>query len=104
MEEARWGFPDGIEVVHAADARNAGPYLDEPVPALVIVDLRAGNAGGFDMARQMADVANLKAVPVFLLLQREHDAWLAKQAGAALYRIKPIDTSDLVADALSLLS
>ena len=56
------------------------------------------------MARQMGEVADLKDVPVFILLQREHDAWLAKQAGAALYRTKPIDTTDLVADALSLIS
>jgi hypothetical protein len=39
-----------------------------------------------------------------MLLDRDQDRWLAQQAGAKLIRTKPIDTSDLVADALSLLN
>ena len=73
-------------------------------PALVIVDLRSGNAGGFVVARELDQVEKLRDVPVYMLLQRPHDAWIAKQAGADLYRTKPVNTGDLVADALSLIA
>jgi DNA-binding response OmpR family regulator len=70
----------------------------------VIVDLRSGNAGGFVVAKELDQVDRLRDVPVYMLLQRPQDGWLAEQAGANLYRTKPVDTGDLVADALSLIA
>ena len=103
LEETRYGFPGDIEVVHAQDAFDAAAILQGKPPAVVILDLRSGNAGGFATAREMDQVAELRDVPVLMLLQREQDSWLAEQAGAALYRTKPIETSALVSDALSLI-
>ncbi len=103
-EETRYGFPDEVEVVHAKDAFDAAGILAGRAPAMVILDLRSGNAGGFATAREMDQVPALKDVPVLMLLEREQDSWLAEQAGAALYRTKPVETSALVADALSLIN
>ncbi|MGH2806331.1 MAG: response regulator [Actinomycetota bacterium] len=103
-QEARFGFPDDFELCYATDARDARGALDGTQPALVIVDLRSGNAGGFVVARELDQVSKLADVPVLMLLQRPQDSWLAGQAGADLYRTKPIDTADLVADALSLIA
>ena len=103
IEEARYGFPEDIEVVHAKDAYDAAAILNGKRPAAVILDLRSGNAGGFATAREMDQVPELREVPVLMLLQRDQDSWLAEQAGAQLYRTKPIETSALVSDALSLI-
>ncbi len=103
IEEARYGLPDDLEVMNAPDALAAAPLLEEHPPALVIVDLRAGNAGGFALAKDMHQIAALREVPIYILLQRVQDRWLAEQAGADLYAIKPVETSALVADALSLI-
>ena len=101
--ETRYGFPDDIEIVHARDAFDAAGILQGKRPAAVILDLRSGNAGGFVTAREMDQVTELRDVPVLMILERDQDSWLANQAGAALYRTKPIETSALVADALSLI-
>ncbi len=103
-EETRYGFADDFEVVHADDAFDAAAVLKGRRPAVVILDLRSGNAGGFATAREMDQVTALKDIPVLMLLQREQDSWLATQAGAALYRTKPVETSTLIADALSLIN
>lgn len=102
-EETRYGFADEFEVVHANDAFDAAAILKGRRPSVVILDLRSGNAGGFATAREMDQVTELKDIPVLMLLQREQDSWLAAQAGAARYRTKPIETSVLVADTLSLI-
>lgn len=104
LEDARFGFPSHVEVTTASDATDAGQTLDELRPALVIVDQRTGSAGGFALARYMSQMKMLKDVPVLILLERDHDVWLAKQAGAALVRTKPITAEALATDALSLLS
>jgi len=104
LEDARFGFPSHVEVATASDATDAGEILDEFLPAVVVVDQRTGNAGGFALARYMSQMRALKDVPILILLEREQDAWLARQAGAALFRTKPITAECLAADALSLIS
>ena len=73
------------------------------VPELVLVDIQTGSAGGFSLARDMAQSPRLRAVPILMLLEREQDAWLSRQAGAIAYRVKPIDTDDLVRSVLELI-
>lgn len=103
-DEARFGFAPALGVALARDARDALEQMEGDVPSVVVIDLRTGSAGGFSLAKDMAQDPRLTAVPVMMLLDRDQDRWLAQQAGAKLIRTKPIDTSDLVADALSLLN
>lgn len=103
-DEARFGFAPGFGVALARDAREALEQMDVDVPSVVVVDLHTGSAGGFALAKAMDQDPRLSSVPVMMLLDRDQDRWLAQQAGAKLIRTKPIDTSDLVADALSLLN
>lgn len=103
-DEATYGFPSEVEVVLCEDATDALPYLDEGPPSLVIVALRTGNSGGFALTRDMSQRNDLKGVPVMILLEREQDEWLARQSGAALFRTKPLNPGELVADALDLMS
>lgn len=101
--EAEFGLP-GCEVTRVEEARAAWAAMRRFTPALVIVDLQTGSAGGFSLARDMAADPRLADVPVLLLLERPHDAWLASQAGAAAYRVKPLAAAELAAAAAELLA
>ena len=105
IEDVRFGFPAHLEVTLASNATEASEIMADRSlrPSVVVVDQRTGNAGGFALARQMAAVKALEDVPILVLLEREQDAWLAQQAGAAMYRTKPITAESLAADVLSLL-
>ncbi len=103
-DEARFGFSPTLEVALAREARDALQQMRADVPVVVIMDLHSGTAGGYALCKEMDQVPFLRDVPVLMLLDRDQDAWLARQAGAELVRTKPIDTSDLVADALSLIA
>ena len=104
LDDARFGFPSNAEVVTAADAREARELLEEFQPSVVVADLKTGSAGGFVVAREMSQMAALKDVPILILLDRDQDSWLAGQAGASMYRTKPVTAESLAADALSLVS
>ena len=103
-EEAKFGFPQEIDVELAWDAREALTLARAQIPSVVVVDIRTGSAGGFSLSRELKQVTALENVPVLMLLEREQDSWLAKQAGAVAYRTKPLDTTLLVEDALSLVA
>lgn len=95
--------PSGAEVELRLDARDAWQSMENRKPSLVVVDMQTGSAGGYGLCRDMAHSDRLKNVPVVILLERTQDAWLARQAGAALSRVKPIDAQGLFPDALELL-
>lgn len=102
-EEVSYGFPDDVEITLAEDAQDALIHLRDHVPDAVIVALRTGNSGGFALARDMSQRLALRDVPLFMLLEREQDAWLARQAGATIYRAEPLDPGALVAETMGLL-
>jgi two-component system cell cycle response regulator DivK len=99
-DEFKFGFPVETEVAFAADAREAWERMRDWTPSAVVVDLQTGSAGGFGLARDMADDPRLARVPVILLLERPQDAWLAKEAGASAYLVKPV-TANRVLRALA---
>lgn len=100
--EARFAFPDDFDVVVVGDARDAARELATWTPAVVIVDLLSGSAGGFALGRDMSQDRALAKVPILMLIDRPQDEWLAREAGAAAIRTKPIDTAELVVSALDL--
>ncbi len=102
QEEVKYAFPPNVRVILKEDARTALRAMDEIVPDAVVAVMRSGNAGGFSLAREMSQRVHLRDVPVLILLERVQDEWLAREAGAALIRTKPIEATDLVADTLSL--
>ena len=102
-EDATYSFPTGFEVVVADDSRDALRLMKTRRPALAIVDIKTGSAGGFNLTREMKLSQALENVPVLMLLERHQDSWLATQAGARKWRTKPVDGEDLVEEALQLL-
>ncbi len=102
QHDARYAFPEDFDVVVVHDARTALAELREWTPAVVVVDLLSGSAGGFALGRDMSQDRRLASVPMLMLIDRHQDEWLARQAGAGGIRTKPIDTAELVASALEL--
>lgn len=95
-DELRFGFGPNTDITLAIDAREASSKMNDSVPSAVVVDLQTGSAGGFGLARDMSEDSRLANVPVILLLERPQDAWLAKQAGASAYLVKPVTAGRLV--------
>jgi DNA-binding response OmpR family regulator len=100
---ARYGFAPDLEIEVVADAREALASMARAAPAVAVVDLQTGSAGGFALARDMHQSDRLKEVPILMLLERDQDSWLAKQAGANAIRVKPLGVAQLVADTLALI-
>lgn len=102
VDEARLGLPTEIEVSIARDAREAWALMQQKTPSAVIVDLQTGSAGGFALAKDMSTDARLANIPLLMLLERDQDEWIAKQAGASRIRKKG-DPSAILRDILELL-
>jgi DNA-binding response OmpR family regulator len=102
-DEVLYGFPDEVAVVIAEDSGSALDQMKVASPELVLVDIQTGNRGGFSLARDMAQLPSLRTVPIFMLLERTQDAWLARQAGATAHLVKPIETEELVRSVLDLI-
>jgi DNA-binding response OmpR family regulator len=78
--------------------------MKERQPSLVIVDLQTGSAGGFALSHDMDATERLGSIPVLMLLDREQDGWLAHQAGADSYMVKPVEAGTIVARVRELLA
>ncbi|MGI8773956.1 MAG: response regulator [Actinomycetota bacterium] len=102
-EEAAYAFPSEVEVVTIDNALAATMAMNERIPSVVISQIRTGHEGGFSLARHMSQHTALRGVPIFMLLERPQDEWLAGQAGATAWRTRPIDTSELVRITMELL-
>lgn len=74
------------------------PAVAEHRPDLVVVDLQIGNMGGIAVAIDLhleSSAGRLPEVPILLLLDREHDRFLAKRADADAELVKPVDPGTL---------
>ena len=95
-DELEYGFPADFDIDLATDAREAWAHMTDEAPEAVIVDLQTGSAGGYGLARDMSENTRLAQVPVVMLLERPQDQWLAKQAGAASWVVKPVSAEHLL--------
>lgn len=103
-EEATYSFPQDLDVKVAVDATEALRYMDLAPPEVAILEIRSGNSGGVAVAEEMSQREGLRDVPILMLLERPQDEWLAKGAGANATRVQPLEASDLVDEALSLIA
>jgi DNA-binding response OmpR family regulator len=104
LDDAEFGFPAHATVKTARDATEAQAMLEDWHPDVAVVDLQTGNAGGYSLALAMSQIRANKDIPLLMLLEREQDEWLARQAGAALIRTKPVSVETLADETLSLVS
>jgi DNA-binding response OmpR family regulator len=86
---------DVLEVTRGADVRDA---VRTQRPDLVILDMEIANMGGIAVAIDLhleASADRVPDVPILLLLDREHDRFLAKRASADAELVKPVDAATL---------
>jgi two-component system response regulator MprA len=84
-----------IEVTRGQDVRIA---VGEYAPDLVILDMQIANMGGIAAAIDLHLEAQAGRIPesrILLLLDREHDRFLAKRAAADAVLVKPVDAGTL---------
>ena len=98
------GLPAGFSLRLPEDAVDAERVMQSVTPAVVVVDIRTGNAGGFALARDMSHDARLQAIPILMLLERPQDEWLARTAGARTIRTRPVSIEKLARDIRDLAS
>ena len=98
-DQVRAAFVGPGQVVIAVDR---GQEVREAVathaPDLVVLDMQIGNQGGVATAIDLhleASADRLPWVPILLLLDREHDRFLAKRAAADAELVKPVDPGTL---------
>lgn len=68
-------------------------------PEIVVADEIASRAGAFALARALRDDVQPFTGVIVILLERKHDAWLARWSGADAWYVKPVDPFE-VADRL----
>jgi DNA-binding response OmpR family regulator len=68
-------------------------------PDVVVADELASRAGAFALARSLRDDNDPFHGVILIVLERRHDAWLAKWSGADAWFVKPVDPFE-VADRL----
>lgn len=71
-------------------------------PDMVIADQIASREGAFSLAKTLRDAADPYTGLIFILLERKHDAWLAKWSGADAWFVKPVDPFEIADRSLEL--
>ena len=83
------------EVLRVKAGADVLPVCKLKAPDLVVLDLQIGNMGGIATClavKQEQGAGRLPAFPVALLLDRSVDVFLAEEASADGWLIKPIDS------------
>ncbi len=86
--------PD-TSVARISDSHEIGNVADQLDADLVVLDLQIGSKGGvaacIDLRHDIA-MGRLDPTKVIMLLDRDADRWLARQADADGWLIKPLDS------------
>ena len=73
-------------------------------PEAIVADEIASRAGAFALARSLRDDDESYGGAIVILLERAHDAWLAKWSGADAWFVKPFDPFELADRVLELVT
>lgn len=73
-------------------------------PDVVVADEIASRAGAFALAKALRDDTDSYTGVIMILLERSHDAWLARWSGADAWFVRPVDPFELADRLLELVS
>src|SRR5262245_48698273 len=73
-------------------------------PDVIVADEIASRAGAFGLARTLRDDLDPYRGIIVILLERKHDAWLARWSGADAWFVKPVDPFELADRLLELVT
>lgn len=84
----------GTTVSRITEGRDVSQAVSQLEPDLVLLDLQIGTKGGvascIDLRHDIA-MGRSKETKVLMLLDRDADRWIARQAGSDGWLIKPVD-------------
>ncbi len=90
----------GTHLLHRVRAGvDVVPAVEQVNPSLVLLDLQIGNMGGVAACiavRQREERGDIRRRPVLLLLDRQVDQFIASEAGADGWLVKPLDAFSLL--------
>jgi DNA-binding response OmpR family regulator len=73
-------------------------------PEIVVADEIASRAGAFALAKALRDDNEPFTGVIVILLERKHDAWLARWSGADAWFVRPVDPFGLADRVLELVT
>jgi len=73
-------------------------------PEIVVADEIASRAGAFALAKALRDDTAQFTGVIVILLERKHDAWLARWSGADAWFVRPVDPFELADRVLELVT
>jgi DNA-binding response OmpR family regulator len=71
---------------------------------MIVADEIASREGAFGLAKTLRDHEDPYTGVIVILLERRHDAWLAKWSGADAWFVKPVDPFELADRLLELVT
>ena len=91
--ERRLGEP--VSFLDALDGELGAKVGLRERPDAVVADEIASRAGAFSMAKDLRGAPNPYLGPIVIILERKHDAWLARWSGADAWLVRPVDPFEL---------
>ena len=91
--ERRLGEP--VSFQDAVDGEQGARIGLRERPDAVVADEIASRAGAFGMAKDLRGAVEPYRGPIVIVLERKHDAWLARWSGADAWFIRPVDPFEL---------
>ena len=91
--ERRLGEP--VSFQDAVDGEQGARIGLRERPDAVVADEIASRAGAFSLARDLRGAVEAYRGPIVIVLERKHDAWLARWSGADAWLVRPIDPFEL---------
>jgi DNA-binding response OmpR family regulator len=73
-------------------------------PEIVVADEIASRAGAFALAKTLRDDSEPFTGVIVILLERKHDAWLARWSGADAWFVQPADPFEVADRVLELVT
>lgn len=93
-----------LEFLEALDGEQGVALAWRHLPDLVVADEISSRAGAFALARDLRFAARSFPGVIVILLDRPHDAWLARWSGADAWFTKPADPFALADTVVELLA
>ncbi|HEY7756285.1 MAG TPA: hypothetical protein VID69_08675 [Actinomycetota bacterium] len=84
-----------LRFLEAADGEEGARVGLRERPHAIVADEIASRAGAFALARALRGDREPYLGAIVILLERRHDAWLARWSGADAWFVKPVDPFDL---------
>ena len=91
--ERRLGEP--VSFLNASDGERGARIGLRERPDAVVADEIASRAGAFSLAKDLRGAPHPYVGPIVIILERKHDAWLARWSGADAWFVRPVDPFEL---------